>query len=63
MGIGTIPELANGLPHRFEVAQETAMDGLLLHCPPQALADSIGLGLGNQGKTPLAPPELDLFQA
>jgi hypothetical protein len=60
--IVTIPELGDGLPHRFEVAKEAAMDGLLLERPIEALGHAVGLRLGNKGEALVDSPELDLFQ-
>jgi hypothetical protein len=60
--IVAIPERGDDLPNLFEIAEEAAMDGLLLQRPVEALGDTIGLGLGNEGEALVDAPELDLLQ-
>jgi hypothetical protein len=40
MAIVAIPELGDGLPHLFEVAEEAAMNGLFLQRPVEAFRHS-----------------------
>ena len=51
MAIVTIPELGDSLPHLLQVAEDAAVDGLLLQRPVEAFGHAVGLRFGNKGET------------
>lgn len=62
MAIITIPELGDGLLQFFEVAEDAAMDGLLLQRAVEALNHAIGPRLGDEGEALVDAPQHELLQ-
>jgi hypothetical protein len=50
MAIVTILERGNGGAHLFDVLEDTAMNGLLLQRPVEALGHAVGLGSATKAK-------------
>ncbi len=55
-------EFADRGTHLHDVAEDAAVDGLLLQRPVEALGDAVGLRLGTQGEARGDAPELDLVE-
>ncbi len=60
MVIVAIAERGHGGAHLFDIAEDAAMNGLLLQRPIEALGDAVGLRFGNEGEARRDAPELDL---